>query len=91
MICCGEDRSTPFCPMCGHSIESEHAKALSELLRHAEKSLKMSDSNMRRHKQRMQSCEEKHKSHHLHASLKCASVSCKWSRWVDAIKEAMKK
>lgn len=37
--CCGETRSTPYCPMCGSEVESE-ASALIQLRRHVVRNAK---------------------------------------------------
>ena len=91
MICCNENRSTPFCPICGSVIASEYAKTLSELLKHAKNSLKASETNLARHKRRIEECEDRQKIYHSRAIERYVCVANKWHRWVDAIKEAMKK
>lgn len=33
MKCCGEDRTTPFCPMCGRRVESSPLHSLARMCR----------------------------------------------------------
>ena len=72
--CCGEERTTPFCPMCGAAIKGH---GIETLLQHCQRSLGKAKKEM---ENRTSAGYERH------IKTSQASVN-KWQSWVDAIRE----
>lgn len=81
--CCGEKRSTAFCPDCGKKL---HDEPLPELLVHARRQQKAAANAADRKRHRAK--HDKHLSDfYERRAEKADEVSRKWKRWADALEK----
>lgn len=80
--CCGEDRNTPFCPMCG---SRQHSPGLESLLGHCRHNLKMQINHIKRHEARASEDPDLYEP----IDLRSLQVRNKWQSWVDLLEKVL--
>src|SRR5208337_2650222 len=94
MICCDGNRSTPFCPMCGRSLEAEPLQTLKAYLRshkgQLERRLKILQSRRQQEEDNEQHIENAIE-HIQNAIESCKRHIFKWSGWLNAIENMNKR
>lgn len=83
--CCGENRETPFCPMCGARIR--RPSPLDELLEYIRKQRAAAVSWLRKAERRAAEAENPAR-HRTHLQQRRDAVM-KWERWVAAVESQM--
>ena len=87
MQCCGEERTTPFCPECG-GVTNKVAVVLPELLSYCKKELccheNIRDDEISYYKRHPDVWDSER------LVVRKTKIASKWQRWVDALVEAIK-
>ncbi len=89
MKCCGEDRTTPFCPQCGDDLRPEHP--LVELHDHVQRTARAAYLLLQRFQEYAEEKDrpESQKDHYWQKANQTRERFAKWQAWADALESAI--
>jgi len=96
MKCCGEDRTTPFCPMCGKQLRQPHP--LDSLVKHCQVTSKGQRSQAENYRRQAENYRRQAKTPDEEKAAWFDSLAdaadkkaSKWERWATAIEKLILK